>query len=167
MNDRERVVSTMSETIISEDTGEIKKELQTHSYKMKVEPNFIKMYLGDLVLLVDLPKGISSVLYQIIKYMGYNNIVVLNKGIKSRIAKELNSTVGTVSQAITPLVQKEILIREDRGVYLLNPYLFGKGKWEDIRKIRLYVDYTPQYKKIQTNIIKDYELNTSETNSDS
>lgn len=33
------------------------------------------------------------------------------------------------------------MFRADIGVYTLNPYLFGKGDWQDISRLRLEINY--------------------------
>lgn len=37
---------------------------------------------------------------------------------------------------ITDLHKQKFLIRKNRGVYILNPYIFGKGNWGDIYNLR-------------------------------
>ena len=68
--------------------------------------------------------------------------VIVNSALKRRIAKELNfKNIGSISNAITDLVKGKILIRKDVGIYQFNSYLFGKGDWQDIARLRLEIDY--------------------------
>jgi hypothetical protein len=53
----------------------------------------------------------------------------------------LGTTVQNIENAISKFSKKNILMRKDTGIYLANPWLFGKGKWENIRQIRLNVIY--------------------------
>lgn len=48
---------------------------------------------------------------------------------------------GKVSNAITELVKGKILYRVGTGAYNFNPYLFGKGDWQDVSRLRLEVNY--------------------------
>ena len=105
------------------------------------EPDFIKLYLDDLVMLKDVPQWVSSILHGLLKRMNYQNEIVLNVTIKKRIADDLGIAARTIDNALVTFVKKKILSRVGPGVYLANPYLFGKGEWNNIRKIRLQVEY--------------------------
>jgi DNA-binding GntR family transcriptional regulator len=61
--------------------------------------------------------------------------------VKEEIAKELNLKVVTINKAISILSEKNILLRKARGCYLMNPFFFGRGKWENIKKIRMELEY--------------------------
>lgn len=105
------------------------------------EPDFIKLYLDDLVMLKDIPQWVSGILYGLLKRMNYQNEIVLNATIKKRIADDLGIVARTIDNALVTFVKKNILSRMGPGVYQANPYLFGKGEWNNIRKIRLQVEY--------------------------
>jgi hypothetical protein len=118
------------------------------------EPNFVKLYLKDLTHLRDLPGWVSGILYELLKKMDYNNEIILNSTVKNRIAKELGVVSKTIDNALGKFVQKQILLRQDKGIYLANPYLFGKGLWEDIEEIRMKVTYRPNTEpNIETEVI--------------
>ena len=51
---------------------------------------------------------------------------------------------------MTDLVKGKVLFRVDKGVYRFNPYLFGKGDWQDIAKLRLEVNYDLKGKSFRT-----------------
>lgn len=105
------------------------------------EPDFIKLYLDDLVMLKDIPQWVSGILYALLKRMSYQNEIVLNATIKKRIATDIGITTRTIDNALVTFVKKNVLFRVGIGVYQANPYLFGKGEWTNIRKIRLQVEY--------------------------
>ncbi len=118
------------------------------------EPSFVKLYLKDLTHLRELPAWVSGVLYELLKKMDYNNEIILNSTVKSRIANDLDVVSKTIDNALGKLVQKNILLRQDKGIYLANPYLFGKGLWEDIEEIRMKVTYRPNTEpSIETEVI--------------
>jgi hypothetical protein len=116
---------------------------QRRSSQIPREPNFIKLYLKDLAHIRELPAWVSGVLYELLKKMDYNNEIVLNSTVKRRIADELGIVSGTIDNALVKFVNKSILFRQGKGVYLANPYLFGKGAWEDVEEIRMKVTYRP------------------------
>ena len=54
-----------------------------------------------------------------------------------------------------------ILKTDEMGVYLLNVFLFGKGKWTDIKKMRMLIEWDFKEKKKTVMIEKEY-LNEEE-----
>jgi hypothetical protein len=119
------------------------------------EPDFIKLYLDDLVLLKDIPQWVSGVLYSLLKHMNYKNEIVLNSTIKRRIATDLGIVPKTIDNALVTFVKKGVLLRQGTGVYQANPYLFGKGEWTNIRKIRLQIEYGNNVRDIRAEVTKD------------
>lgn len=120
-------------------TGQIVKT--DREIRIPKEPDFIKLYLNDLVMLKDIPQWVSGVLYALLKHMNYQNEIILNATIKKRIAVDLDIVTRTIDNALVTFVKKNVLFRIGAGVYQANPYLFGKGEWINIRKIRLQVEY--------------------------
>ncbi len=134
-------------------TGEI---VQTErEIQIPKEPDFVKLYLNDLVLLKEIPQWVSGILYSLLKHMNYQNEIVLNSSIKKRIAADLGIIPKTIDNALVTFVKKSILMRQEVGVYRANPYLFGKGDWNNIRKIRLQVEYGGDVRDIRAEITKE------------
>ena len=155
------------DTIIDEETGEIISTTSSTTFRVEKEPDFIKLYLDDVLRLNDLPKGMSPILFRICKIMSYNNIVVLINPIKQMISNDLNISISYVNKCIDIFHKKGILIRirdektqkQHRGVYLVDPELFGKGQWKDIKSLRLVVDYKPNgTKEIKSNMSDQLQL---------
>lgn len=126
---------------VNTNTGELTLEHTITKRKVGSEPNFIKLYLQDILYLNDLPKTSNGVLYLLLKKMNYENKVEITAGGKREMAKMLNIQENTVKQTIYNFQKKNILKKVDTGLYLLNPFYFGKGEWKDIQKIRLELDY--------------------------
>lgn len=147
-----RVVSEETTTVVDED-GVVKQQSRVIRQVRKSEPPYIKTYLEDICYLNNISHychnvlrammSIASVTYadtgeeqeqgMIINLTPYMRQLVMQKlGLKS---------TQSVSNAITQLVQGEVLFRLGSGSYRLNPYLFGMGDWNDIAKLRLTVDY--------------------------
>ena len=98
----------------------------------------------------NLPNSADKILFELIKYVNYDNEIIINKNVKERIAERLNISLSRVNMYISDLTKKNFLIRKARGVYILNPYVFGKGNWKDIYELR---------KALQLNVIfKDNEI---------
>lgn len=140
------------EVTVVDEEGVVKSQLR-ESYVDK-EPDFIKLYLKDLVMLNDIPKWVSGILFELLKRMEWsNNEIVLNSSIKKRIALELNITAQTIDNALGKFVKKNILKRLDSGIYQANPFLFGRGSWENIRQIRLSVTYDKDGKHFEVDTV--------------
>ena len=62
-----------------------------------------------------------------------------------------------MENALTSYVECGIFLRHGRGVYIANPYLFGKGYFEDIQKIRMELIYTNEGIKLRSEVEKNRE----------
>lgn len=151
-----RVTNTISRTVVNED-GQITHQEEDKTINWGSEPNYIKVYLDTILYLKDLPKGLNGILYAFLKRMAYGNQLVVNAALKRQIAKELDLSLSSINNAISKFVKGELLIREDTGLYLVNPHLFGKGEWKDIAKIRLEVTFDSEGKTIMSEIERKEE----------
>ena len=135
------------ETSVINDQGEVVSKRANKTLSWGAEPSYIKFYLEDIMYLSDIPCKHEKVLYELLKrasYAGDQNgmEVVINSALKRRIAESLGmKNIGSISNAITDLVKGKVLNRMDVGIYQFNPYLFGKGDWQDIARLRLEVNY--------------------------
>lgn len=127
------------------------------------EPHFVKLYLKDLAHLRNLPAWVSGVLYELLKKMDYSNEIVLNSTVKNRIAEELNIHPKTIDNALVKFVSKKILFRQGKGVFLANPFIFGRGNWGEVEEIRVKVSYRANGdKEVEAEIIDGVQLGREE-----
>lgn len=131
------------DTVIDKATGEILSEVATEQQVVQRggEPKYVKFYIDDLILINNLPTKSSAVLWELVKNTTYENKIILNGSIKKDICAKLNIKMPTLNNTLSSFVKKEILYRLDTGVYMPNPYLFARGKWEDIHELRMVVKY--------------------------
>jgi hypothetical protein len=140
------IKQSVIETIVDEN-GEVKQRRTNETLSYPSEPSFIKLYIDDVIYLSDMPKSYSPILYQFLKRMTYagekeGQVVFVNSSMKKRIQKELGyKNLSSINNAITDFVKAKVFIRLDPSTYLINPYLFGKGDWQDISKLRLEINY--------------------------
>ncbi len=150
------VVSKVETITYDERTGELYSQSSLTTRKISKEPDFIKLYLNDVMLLSDVPKSKSDILYLLLRKMNYDNEITVVASHKRDIAKELDCSMINIDKTLALLVEKSILIRKERGVYIANPRLFGKGSWEDIEALRMSIDYKKSgMKRIGTVISKN------------
>lgn len=152
-----RVTRSDIKTVIDEN-GVIKRKEEDRTIDWGKEPNYIKVYLDTILYLKDLPKGLNGILTAFLKRMSYGNQLVLNAALKRQIAKEVGLSMSSINNAITKFVKGEILIREDTGLYRVNPHLFGKGDWSDIAKIRLEVVFDKNGQSVMSEIERKDEI---------
>lgn len=161
----QQIVRQTFETHITNNDGEIVKEVTATTYAVKNEPDYIKIYLKDILYLKDLPKGLNKVLLALLQRANYGNEIILNASIKRQIASEVEMEYNSVCQTLTKFVKGKILIRRDSGIYYANPLLFGRGKWSEIHSLRLTLDYNFEGRTFNAEITnKNNEQPTSEEN---
>lgn len=143
MNKKERVILT--EERITDQTGEVLSSVQ--KIKVEGEPDFVKLYLDCLSTFKGFSKSLNPILLEFLRCMSYANtenggqIIYVNAAMKKNIAKKLNKSIDRINQALTDFVKKGILARLDTGMYQVNPYLFGRGQWKDVRALRATFDF--------------------------
>ena len=135
------------ETSIINENGEIVNKRANKTLSWGSEPPYIKMYLDDIIYLKDMPKSYSPILHEFLKRMTYagekeGQVIYINSSMKRRVKEALGyKNLSSINNAITDLVKSEVFIRIDTGCYLVNPYIFGKGDWQDISRLRLQINY--------------------------
>ncbi|MEK4750939.1 MULTISPECIES: replication/maintenance protein RepL [Bacillales] len=135
-------------------TGEIKHEEQLIDAYVDKEPDYVKLYLKDIVALNDLPKGLDRVINVLLKTMSYDNMIILNSFIKKQMTEELGyKSVQVLNNNINKLVNAKILFRKGTGTYQVNALYFGRGHWHEIQEIRLQQHYSSKGKNFKAEII--------------
>lgn len=149
-----KVSRVITNKITDLSTGEIKHEEELIDAYVDKEPDYVKLYLKDIVALNDLPKGLDRVINVLLKTMSYDNMIILNSFIKKQMTEELGyKTVQVLNNNINKLVNAEILYRKGTGTYQVNALYFGRGHWNDIQEIRLQQRYSEKGRDIKTEII--------------
>lgn len=135
------------ETSILDENGNLISKRANKTLSWGSEPSYIKFYLQDILYLSDMPTKHSAIVHELLKRATYAGEedgmqVIINASLKRRIQKNLKfKNISSVNNAITDLVKGKILYRVDVGMYNFNPYLFGKGDWQDIARLRLEINY--------------------------
>jgi hypothetical protein len=160
MDNKKKVIRQQTETVVDHETGEISKTTDLKESYIEQEPSYVKMYIQDIVRLNDLPSSAGKVLNILVSNMGYGNKVILIKPIKKYIMEQTGLSEGSVKRCIADLTKANILIRLERAVYLIDPSMFAKGKWADIKKLRMVIDYNEDgTKTINSNLVEQLKLN--------
>jgi len=119
-------------------TGEIITDVHRTVKKVQKTPDFVMLFTEGVGYLVNakLTKQEMAVLMLYIsRYVShYENTLLIDKGTKEVVAEELRTTVNFVNKTISKLHKTKIIIKDKH--YKLNPYIFGKGNWNEIRRLR-------------------------------
>lgn len=140
-------INQSTETVVIDENGEFVSKRTNKTLSWGAEPSYIKLYLQDILYLSDMPKKHSKILYALLKRASYAGEkdgmqVCLSSGLKRMIIKELGmKNIGSIDNALSDLVKGKVLYRLETGVYQFNPYLFGKGDWQDIERLRMEINY--------------------------
>jgi len=129
------------------ETGEIKSKSTAKVVKKNKTPDFLMLFTAGAPLLRDANLTTSSelVLSKILeKWVLRKNRVDISRVMIDHLKATLGYSRSSIYTAISLLKTKKILVDdvdgvagdEIKGAWYLNPYIFGKGKWDDIKKLR-------------------------------
>lgn len=125
-------------TCVINESGEVVHYEETTQFVTSGD-GFIKIF-DDSCLHGELRDVSYSAVMQIIRRMGFANagqIVSLGPEVKKDIAASLRlGSDRQVERIVKKLVDCGVLRKLQRGVYQVNPFMFGKGKQEDIDALR-------------------------------
>ena len=141
---KKKVYYEETERSVDSESGEIRTETNRKTSLVEREPDYVKLYLSDIVRLKDLPPSAERILMIIVKHMGYGNFFQAYMPLKKLMAEQLNMSINTINSMIYKLKKSGILIpmeKYGRGLYLVDPNLFGRGKWNEIKDLRLVIEY--------------------------
>jgi len=130
-----------------DENGEIQRTAEIINIKpMPPEPAYVKLYIDDIGRMSGLQSSHVEILTYVAAIVDYDGIVTLNARRKGCIAATVNCSTKTIDNAITEYVKHGIVRRIGRAEYELNPSLFAKGEWRNIRERReafsLHVTYS-------------------------
>lgn len=104
---------------------------------------FVLMYTEDIAKLFTLSHAEYRLLSTLAMYIEYNtNEFYLNLKRKEELINLTNLKFNTISQCLTRLVKKNLLLRVSNSTYQMNPLVFFKG--EDIQRAK-YLEITTRY----------------------
>lgn len=134
-----------SETITyNKETGEVIEHTETKYKQVSIEPNYVKVYVDAVIGLLGQSKTSkeTDVLLILAKSMTYMNDEMPNKVnidalLKKHIIKETGISEGALNNMLTGFVKRDIIRRIGRGAYQLNPFMFAKGNWSNVRRIQM------------------------------
>ena len=143
----QKKVQVVSQTVaVDATTGEVMSRASTQTFTVDKEPPFVKLYIADIAKLYTLPKGSSVIMYELVKRVGYDGLIVINAAVKRKIAEDSEVSVSHVSNSLTRFISSNVMTRVDRGVFQFNPDIIAKGLWRDVQQQRTeYIELRLRY----------------------
>jgi predicted transcriptional regulator len=143
----------------------IRFDKQEVNLKNKEREAFFVLFTKHISVLGNLTKRANEVLAILLQSkVTWSNEVLLDNVTRNEIADQLNTTLQTVKNAISNLVQNDILLlRKVKGgyKYALNPYLFGRGKWNEIENMKIQItkefDFKNEFFRETIDTVTKYE----------
>lgn len=143
-------------------TGEILSIINKVNIPIGKEPAFYKTYLEDAAYLVGMPLAEVILFRWLCAHMDYSNKVKILKVDKEDIQKDYGYTVATIDVSLSKMLKRGIIIKECRGCYIVNPNLAAKGSWEDVKALRVTIDYMEQGRQVKVTKVDKNQLQVEE-----
>jgi len=137
------LIQQTKNTTKMDQSGEITHQETTNIINKKSanQKDFVYAFTKSIGYLSQLTKSEINTLFGLFKYTTMQNKIYTNKSMKTEISEEMNLNYQTVENSITNLAKKGILGRLERGVYVLNPTFFGKGDFNELKKIKIFQEF--------------------------
>lgn len=134
--------------------GETKSTQDAKSISVETQPDFVKMYVKDVGMLMGIGCKKHQLLFVLLTKMDYANQLFTLPDVRLFVKRTVGIEEGTLRKYIVDFCEKGIMTKKTTNVYLVNPFLFGKGKFCDIEKIRMSVVYDENGRTFESEIIK-------------
>lgn len=150
---KKRITIEKKSTVTDKITGEVLMERTEESFFSEIEPDFIKMYTIDLLLLLEVPPDSLRIMIIILRQMSYTNILYTDKDFVETCINYIGISERNIRRSISILCSKGVLLKIQKGKYIVNPELFARGSWKDIKKIKLSISYSNEGVKIESDLV--------------
>jgi predicted transcriptional regulator len=137
------LIQQTKNTVSTDENGVIKHEEKVNLINTRTESqkDFVYAFTKSIGYLSQLTKSEINTLFGMFKYTTMQNKIFVNKSMKQEISDDMHINFQTVENAITSLAKKGMIGRLDRGVYCLNPEFFGKGDFNNLKKIKIFQEF--------------------------
>ena len=108
----------------------------------------VKIFLNDNILLHDLPKKHSKLLFKLWIISKNRTKLVLNSYVKHQLALESQITVGTLNNILTKMIEEELIFKVHQGTYQVSSLLDEITTMSDQGYTELKIIYQFGKKKI-------------------
>lgn len=137
-SDKKTFKSRTETTTIDRQTGEVLNEQTTTTYKVPVEPDFVKLYIEAFTDELKLNGLHVMQIFHMVRRMNYENVITLTPGARVRICEAMGMSTSTFSNYLNDLLAKDVFRRIGHGEFIANPKYISRGKYEPVRQDLYY-----------------------------
>jgi len=152
-----KVTYEHNDTTVDSETGEVVEIISSKITRVPQTPDFVMAFTQDIGYLSQLSGGGAKLLFGLMQVVDRNNEITLNLARKKSIALATGLKVTSIDSLLNQLKKKEVIISVERGIYALNPYLFGRGQWKNISKMRMNIEY--DFDTLKKSVVFENEYN--------
>lgn len=124
-------------SVVDDETGEVIDHLFKAPAKKQESESYLKVFYRSALFRDDLSHSTKALLFALAAKMPYSNAgfpLHLSTYAKKQIEKEFGISIPSINRGLTELLNKKCIYRVERGEYLVNPYMFGKGPTAAIKE---------------------------------
>ncbi|MBT3720611.1 hypothetical protein HOG47_03085 [archaeon] len=162
--DKKTILYQDLRSTIDEKTGEVIETATDRIVKIPQTPDFVMAFTKDLGYLASLSGGASKLLFGLMSVVDRENEITLNASRKRRLAETTGLKIGSIDSTLHQLKKKKLLLTVDKGIFKLNPYFFGKGKWKNVQKMRMSIEYNFETQTKSVDFETQYGIDEEEVN---
>lgn len=144
-NSAKTYINQVVKETIDNMTGEVLVTEIESIRKLPQTPDFVMTFTQDIGFIANISGAASKLLFGILVKIDRQNEIILVKEVKEAIAEQVGIKLSTINKLVTELYQAKVLLKKDEksrsAIYTINPYYFGKGKWINVNKLRMLVEY--------------------------
>lgn len=131
--------------IVDKGTGEVRGDYVGKKFKKKkldMSKLQYAMFFGKNLSMMGKsnPSNKDIILGAILQEMGKDNYIHMVATFTNPLAKRMGINKSYIGQVVTDFVKRELLFSVTRGVYIVNPWIFGKDSFENIETMRWRFD---------------------------
>ena len=149
MQKKKRLLKEIRTELVNQNTGEILQNQILQEWVVpREEPDFVKLYLNAVLEYNAISCANTPLLAELLKFMSYaddeengGQMIYLNKSLRTKICAKLDIKEVTYRTNIKKLCDGKILRKIATDTYQVNPLIFGKGNWSNIRNLRASFDW--------------------------
>lgn len=113
----------------------------------------IDAYLEDILTLTSISGNYAPLLRELMESKNKDGYILVNSALKRLLCKRLDMAIGSIENTITKFVDKGILIRVDRGMYIANKDILDFTALKEHDDIKITIYYSDNGREIASSTI--------------
>lgn len=135
--------------IVDKSTGQVTTVVNSFLQRERAKDNFVKIFTENIdFLAINISSSALKVVIVMVKYLNYQNIFKYDSDFIEYFTSHNILSKSSVYRAIKELKDKNVIFYLNssqrkqlnimgKGSFIVNPQIFGKGSFKDIRRLRL------------------------------